>query len=181
MTIRSRLFCCTILLMMIFDASLAQEQRTSPLSITTSRYKDTYVKIVYSQPHKKGRDIFGKLVPYGEVWRTGANEATEITITGDILVNDQELKEGTYSIFTIPNEASWTVIFNADLGLWGSYNYNPKKDSLRIDVPVLVTNEVAEAFTIGIDPRNNEADFFFHWDKTKVVVPVQYKEPKPKH
>lgn len=166
--------------MMIFDASLAQEQRTSPVSITTSRYKDTYVKIVYSQPNKKGRDIFGKLVPYGEVWRTGANEATEITITGDILVKEQELKAGTYSVFTIPNKATWTVIFNSDLGLWGSYNYNPKKDVLRVEAPVLATNEVAEAFTIGIDARNNEADFFFQWDKTKVVMPVQYKEPNPK-
>ncbi|MEQ9413416.1 MAG: DUF2911 domain-containing protein, partial [Cyclobacteriaceae bacterium] len=115
---RSRLFFCSILLVMNYDASHAQEQRTSPLSITTSRYKDTYVKIVYSQPQKKGRAIFGKLVPYGKVWRTGANEATEITITGDILVDGKELKAGTYSIFTIPNENTWTVIFNTDLGLW---------------------------------------------------------------
>lgn len=165
---------------MSYGASYAQELRTSPLSITTSRYKSTYVKIVYSQPHKKGRDIFGKLVPYGEVWRTGANEATEITLTGDILVNGKELKAGTYSIFTIPNQSTWTVIFNSDLGLWGSYNYNPKKDVLRIDVPVLSTEETAEAFIIGIDPRNNQADLFFHWDKTKVVVPVQYKEPNLK-
>ncbi|MEQ8364252.1 MAG: DUF2911 domain-containing protein [Cyclobacteriaceae bacterium] len=177
---RSRLFFCSILLVMNYDASHAQEQRTSPLSITTSRYKDTYVKIVYSQPQKKGRAIFGKLVPYGKVWRTGANEATEITITGDILVDGKELKAGTYSIFTIPNENTWTVIFNTDLGLWGSYNYNPKKDTVRIEVPVLSTKEVAEAFTIGIDARNNEADFFFYWDKTKVVIPVQYTEPKPK-
>ncbi|MCB0492730.1 MAG: DUF2911 domain-containing protein [Cyclobacteriaceae bacterium] len=180
MRMRGKLFCCSILLMLVYGASQAQEQRTSPLSITTSRYKDTYVKIVYSQPHKKGRDLFGKLVPYGEVWRTGANEATEITLTGDILVNGQELKAGTYSIFTIPNQKTWTVIFNSDLGLWGAYNYNPKKDILRIEAPVLATKEVAEAFTIGVDARNNEADFFFHWDKTKVVIPVQYTEPKPK-
>lgn len=173
---RSSLIIFAIFLM-IYDASLAQEQRVSPLSVTTSRYKDTYVKIVYSQPHKNGRDIFGKLVPFGEVWRTGANEATEITITRSIMVNGQELKAGTYSIFTIPNKTTWTIIFNTDLGLWGSYNYNPKKDALRIDVPVLPTKEVAEALTIGIDARNNEADFFFHWDKTKVIIPVKYKEP----
>ncbi|MEP2671507.1 MAG: DUF2911 domain-containing protein [Cyclobacteriaceae bacterium] len=180
MTMLSKLICCSILFMMTYGASLAQELRTSPLSVTTSRYKDTYVKIVYSQPHKKGRDIFGKLVPFGQVWRTGANEATEITITGDILVNEQELKAGTYSVFTIPNKTTWTVIFNSDLGLWGSYNYNPEKDIVRIDVPVQSTPDVAEVFTIGIDPKNNQADFFIQWDKTKVVIPVQYKEPKPK-
>lgn len=173
---RSKLIIFTIFLM-IYDTSLAQEQRVSPLSVTTSRYKDTYVKIVYSQPHKNGRDIFGKLVPFGEVWRTGANEATEITITRDILINGQELKAGTYSIFTIPNEKAWTIIFNADLGLWGAYNYNAKKDVLRIEVPVTVTKDVAEAFTIGIDAKNDRADVFLHWDKTKVIIPVKYKEP----
>lgn len=176
MTMRSKLIIFTIFLM-IYDTSLAQEQRVSPLSVTTSRYKDTYVKIVYSQPHKNGRDIFGKLVPFGEVWRTGANEATEITITRDILINGQELKAGTYSIFTIPNEKAWTIIFNADLGLWGAYNYNAKKDVLRIEVPVTVTKDVAEAFTIGIDAKNDRADVFLHWDKTKVIIPVKYKEP----
>jgi len=172
---KSKLF--FVLFMTSYIASLAQEQRVSPLSVTISRYKDTYVKIVYSQPHKNGRDIFGKLVPFGEVWRTGANEATEITITRDILVNGQELKAGTYSIFTIPNTTTWTIIFNSDLGLWGAYNYNAKKDVLRIVVPTIVTGDVAEAFTIGIDARNDKADIFLHWDKTKVIIPVKYKEP----
>ena len=160
--------------------SFAQGRRSSALSIATTRYKDTYVKIVYSQPLKKGRDIFGQLVPYGEVWRTGANEATEITITTNIIVNGQELITGTYSIFTIPGENSWVVIFNADLGLWGSYNYNQKRDVLRIEVPVQLQSETTEAFTIGFDPRNNVADWYFKWDKTKVVVPIQFVEPKPK-
>lgn len=180
MTIRSCLYYCSFLLLIPLNTSIAQQLRTSPLNIATSRYKDTYVKIVYSQPNKKGRNIFGSLVPFGEVWRTGANEATEITITGDILIKSMELKAGTYSIFTIPDEKSWTVIFNSDLGLWGAYNYNPKKDVLRVEVPVQITTENAEAFTIGINARNNEADFFFHWDTTRVVLPVQYKEPKPK-
>lgn len=160
---------------------MAQERRASPLSVTTSRYKNTYVKIVYSQPQKNGREIFGQLVPYGEVWRTGANEATEITITSDVMVNGKELKAGTYSIFTIPNKTSWTIIFNKDLGLWGSYNYNPKRDELRFDAPVVGLNEVSEAFIIGIDPLNDKANIFLQWDKTKVAFPVQYKEPKPDH
>lgn len=148
--------------------------------MTTSRYKDTYMKIVYSQPHKNGRDVFGKLVPFGEVWRTGANEATEITITRDIILSGKELKAGTYSIFTIPYETTWTIIFNSDLGLWGAYNYNSKKDVLRIELPTTSIKEVAEAFTIGIDARNNKADLYFQWDKTKVIIPVDYKEPNTK-
>lgn len=160
--------------------SLAQEHRASPLSIATTRYKDTYVKIVYSQPQKNGRDIFGQLVPYGAVWRTGANEATEMTVTTDIMINGQQLKAGTYSIFTIPNQNNWIVIINADLGLWGSYNYNPKRDVLRTEVPVQSQAETTEALTIGFDPRNNVADLYFKWDKTKVVVPIQFVEPKPK-
>lgn len=178
MTIKTNLI--IILSTMLCLNSFAQERRSSPLSIAATRYKDTYVKIVYSQPQKKGRDIFGHLVPYGEVWRTGANEATEMTVTTDIMINSQELKAGTYSIFTIPNQSSWIVIFNADLGLWGSYNYNQKREVLRIEVPVQVQYETTEAFTIGFDPRNNVADWYFKWDKTKVVVPIQFVEPKPK-
>ena len=151
---------------------IAQERRSSPLSLATTRYKDTYVKIVYSQPQKKGRDIFGQFFPFGEVWRTGANEATEMTVTTDIMIDSQQLKAGTYSIFTIPNENAWTIIINADLGLWGSYNYNPKRDVLRIQAPVRLQPET--------EPRNNVADWYMQWDKTKVTVPIQFVEPKPK-
>src|SRR5690606_27838717 len=93
--------------------------RPSPLAIVTARYKDSYLKITYSQPHKKGREIFGELVPYGKVWRTGANEATEITISKAIQVNGTLLKAGTYTLFTIPNKAQWTIIINQGVGLWG--------------------------------------------------------------
>ena len=174
MTMRALPFCLLILMAI---SALGQEHRASPLSITTSRYKSTYVKIVYRKPKKNGRVVFGGLVPYGQVWRAGANEATEITLTGDVLLSGQLLRAGTYSIFTIPNERQWTIIINADLGLWGSYNYNPKRDVLRLEVPSMTTQDVAEAFTIGIDARNNKAGIYLHWDKTKVVIPVEYKEP----
>ncbi len=168
------------LILFIIPPVFAQEQRASPLSLATCRYKDSYIKIVYSQPLKKGREIFGNLVPYGAVWRTGANEATEMTITTDVMLNGMELKAGTYSLFTIPDKAFWTIILNADLGLWGSYNYNPKRDVVRFDVPVIATEKVIEAFTIGIEPMNNKAEIFLMWDKTKVILPLQYPEPKPK-
>ena len=160
--------------------AFSQEKRISPLNVSSARYKDTYLKIVYSQPLKKGRTIFGGLVPYGQVWRTGANEATELTVTNDVLVNGQELKAGTYSLFTIPNSESWTIILNKDLGLWGAYNYNPEQDALRFDVPVAATEAPYEAFTIQIDPLNNQVEISMRWDKTMVTFSVLCQEPKLK-
>lgn len=158
----------------------AVKPRPSPLAVVSSRYKDTYIKITYSQPCKHGRAIFGTLVPYGQVWRTGANEATEITISHDIKINGLDLKAGTYSLFTVPGKDSWTILINADLGLWGSYNYNFKMDVLKFDVPVTpVSDFVYEAFTILIDPRNSRADLILAWDKTKIIIPLQFQDPTP--
>jgi len=160
----------------------AQEQiaiRPSPLAIVSAKYKDTYLKITYSQPQKKGREIFGSLVPYGQVWRTGANEATEITTTKDIFINGKLLPAGTYSLFTIPDKEKWTIILNKEPGLWGSYNYNVKMDFVRFDIPIQpIQGIVYEAFTILIDQKNNKAEISLLWDKTKVVFPVDFIEPK---
>ena len=168
-------------LLLSFSASMAQEAvkpRPSPMALVSSRYKDTYVKVTYSQPHKHGRTIFGGLVPYGQVWRTGANEATELTVTRDIKINGKDLRAGTYSLFTIPGKESWTVILNAELGLWGSYNYNPKLDVIRFEMPIIpVTEFVYEAFTILIDPQNARADLILAWDRTKISIPLQFQEP----
>jgi hypothetical protein len=143
--------------------------------MATARYKSTYVKITYSQPHKRNREIFGKLVPFGQVWRTGANEATEITCTKDIIINNTLLKAGTYSLFTIPEKDKWSIIINTDLGLWGSYNYNAKQDVFRFTVPTRSTGEVLyEPFTIQIDQRNEVADLLILWDKTKVSIPIKF-------
>ena len=160
-------------------SQLAVTPRPSPLAIATARYKDTYLKIVYSQPHKRGREIFGKTVPYNQVWRTGANETTEITITKDILINNQPLKAGTYSLLTIPSKGNWTIIVNSDVGMWGSYNYNIKQDILRFDVSVETLTEVVyEPFTILIDQKTDKATISLLWDKTKVTFPIQFQEPK---
>lgn len=162
---------------------VAQESppvRPSPTAIASARYKDSYLKITYCQPRKRGRVIFGGLVPYAEVWRTGANEATEITLTRDTFVRDTIVTAGTYSLFTIPEKDRWVIILNKELGLWGSYNYNPKMDTRRFTVPVESTgNEQFESFTIVINQRNSVADILLLWDKTKVSIPIQFIEPKP--
>jgi len=142
--------------------------------MATARSKDTYLKITYSQPQKKDRKIFGALVPYGQVWRTGANEATEVTVTRDILINNILLKAGTYSIFTIPQPETWTIIINSEPGLWGSYNYNQKLDVFRFDIPVNKSDKIYEAFTMVIDQRNEVADLLLLWDTTKISIPIKF-------
>ena len=177
---RTGLFFCLWLLVFMASAQDAVKPRPSPLAVVTSRYKDTYIKITYSQPHKRGRAIFGGLVPFGQVWRTGANEATELTVTRDIKINGTDLKAGSYSLFTIPQKDAWTIIINGELGLWGAYNYNSKLDVAWFDVPVTpVTEFVYEAFTILIDPRNARADLVLAWDRSKVIIPIQFQEPTP--
>ena len=174
------LFFTLLLINEVSYSQLALTPRPSPLAIATARYKDTYLKIVYSQPHKRGREIFGKTVPYNQVWRTGANETTEITITKDILMNNQPLKAGTYSLLTIPNKDDWTIIIiNSDVGMWGSYNYNVKQDVLRFDASVeTLTDVVYEPFTILIDQKTDKATLSLLWDKTKVTFPIQFIESK---
>ena len=168
------------LFLTLFSSAQEARQRPSGVAIAAARYKDCYLKITYGQPLKRGREIFGKLVPYEKVWRTGANEATELTITRDILINNQPLKAGTYSLFTIPRPESWTIIINSEVGLWGAYNYSDKLDVLRFEVPVQSLKDVVyEPFTIQIDPKNDKAEVSLLWDKTKVSFPIQFLEPKP--
>lgn len=166
-----------LLLLMLSNVGFAQESfkaRPSPLAIAAMRHKDAYVKVVYSQPQKRSREIFGKLVPFGQVWRLGANEATEITITKDILINAVLVKAGTYSLFAIPNQDTWTMIINRDVGIWGAYNYNQKLDVLRFDVPVKANPTVVEGFTMVFDQKNELANLLITWDKLRLEIPFKF-------
>lgn len=179
--IRAKLYLVLLLLAVATDV-LAQEnpiERPSPTALSAIRYKDSYIKITYCQPKKRGRVIFGGVVPYGQVWRTGANEATEITLTRDAFINGTLLPAGTYSLFTIPEKENWTIIINKEVGLWGSYNYNEKLDVLRFVVPAQNMSEVSESFTIQFDQRNSVADLLLLWDHIKISIPIQFIEPKP--
>jgi len=133
------------------------------------------IKVDYSRPQKKGRKVFGNLVKYNEVWRLGANEATEIKIYKDISIGGKSLKSGTYAMFAIPTESSWTVIFNTDLDEWGHYSYDQAQDVLRIETPVLKSNELIEAFSIQFeDLEEGKAIMHIAWDMTRVELPVSY-------
>jgi hypothetical protein len=155
-------------------AQEALKPRPSPLEMVTMKYEDTYIKITYCRPHKRGRNIFGDLLPYGEVWRTGANEATEITVTGAIKLGGQQIRPGTYTLFTIPNKQEWTVILNSELGQWGAYNYNSNLDVVRFEAPVSTTEEVYEPFTIEFEQKAQSAELVMMWDRTKVTIPIEF-------
>lgn len=161
------------------DAVAAPGPRPSPMALARTWVKQhsdskdsTYVKVHYSSPQKRGRVIFGNLVPYGQLWRTAANEASEVTLTGDLRVGDRKLKAGTYSLFSIPGQDSWTVIFNRGLGQNGTGRYNAADDALRIDVPAMTMDTIHEAFTITFEDAEAGANLVLMWDRTRVVVPL---------
>jgi len=174
MTLRVTLLICLLGLFSDLAAQEILKPRPSPLAIAAVRYKDHYVKITYSQPQRKNRKIFGELVPFGKVWRTGANEATELTTTRDIQINGQPLRSGTYSIFTIPEPDRWTIIINSDVGLWGAYNYNAAKDVYRFQVPTQRADKTYDVFTISFNNRNDVADLVIAWDNTLVTLPLKF-------
>lgn len=106
----------------------------SPLKQLSGTIDGVEVTVTYGSPAAKGRALWGELVPYAEVWRTGANEATTIEFSGDVMIEDQPLAAGKYSFFTIPGESDWTLIFNTVSDQWGSYQYDETKDALRAKV-----------------------------------------------
>lgn len=134
----------------------------------TVKTKD--LTITYGRPYKKGRDIFGALVPYGKTYRCGADEPTMVTFAKDATFGGKPIKAGTYSLFAVPTEKSWTVILNSELKMWGTdHDKHADKDVLKVDVPVETLSTPVEQWTIT--PSNK--GITMEWDKTKVVVPVK--------
>lgn len=135
----------------------------------------TEIEIDYNRPSKKGRDIFGNLVPYGKIWRTGANSGTEISFSTDVTIIGQNIKEGTYSIFSIPNKDSWEIILYADTDLWSvPRNWDETKIIFQSNFKTNMNNgKSVETFTISFDNiTNNDFDLVFSWDETYVIVPI---------
>ncbi|TLP79208.1 DUF2911 domain-containing protein [Maribacter sp. ACAM166] len=133
------------------------------------------LKVDYSRPQKNNRAVFGSMVKYNEVWRFGANEATEIKVYRDITIGGQSLKTGTYSMFAIPTENNWTIIFNSDLDYWGHYSYNKEHDVVRVETPVIESKEMVEQFSIQFeDVEDGKAVMYIAWDMVRVELPVSF-------
>ncbi len=183
MTLSTRFF-ATPLLVTLFLAALAPiakaqvetvpapEARASPMALAATTIGDAYIKVVYSSPRKRDRDIFGGLVPFGETWRTGANEATEITFTRDVMLGSEHVQAGTYALFTVPGEAEWAILLNSELGMWGEFSHDPEKDVHRITAPSRQIDSLHEAFTISFREAGSGHEMVLAWDRTEVAVPI---------
>jgi hypothetical protein len=189
------LFTLILVALMAAPAILAAQdlhpsRRPSPMGMARIDLDGTYVRVVYSRPYLRGREnIFGTedsgaLVPYGKIWRTGANEATEITLTGDVMFGDATLAAGTYSVFSTPGAGVWTVHFNSALGLSGTARYNPEteeyekgymaeNDVLVIEAAPGTTEDETDQFTISFESADEGAEMIWRWATTEIRVPVK--------
>jgi len=155
------------------QSALLDLPRDSQHSAVTQRIGITDITISYSRPLVKGRPIWGKLVPYNEVWRTGANENTIVKFTDDVTIEGKPLAKGTYALFTIPGENQWTVVFSKVHTAWGSFTYNQADDALRVTVKPQAT-ELHEAMTFDFDDvKADSAVATLRWEKVAVPFKVE--------
>lgn len=146
--------------------------RASQRQAISQTVGDTQISIVYHRPNVNEREIWGKLVPYGEVWRTGANEATIFEVSNDVMINGQKLPKGKYSLHTIPEKDQWTIIFNKTWDQWGSFNYKADDDQLRVTVKPMAS-DFKETMTIGVENVDKTtADVVISWEKMRVPFKV---------
>lgn len=143
---------------------------------------DLKIKMLYNRPYKKGREIFGGLVPYGKVWRTGANEATIFENNKTIILEGKKLVPGKYSFWTVPDSTSWQIIFNSQHGQWGvnskgEANRDPALDVLSISAQAIIQENEFEQFTIQFEKMGEDAEMVLLWDKTVVAIPFSYQLP----
>jgi hypothetical protein len=154
------------------SGALAQDdksKRPSPPATLTTSINGTDITINYSQPAVKGRTLGKDIAPYGEVWRTGANEATTFETSKDVTIEGRALKAGKYALFTIPGEKEWTIIFNSVPAQWGAYKYEQNKDVLRVTVPAGKAKDFTERLTFSAN-NNNIA---MAWANTQVQFKVE--------
>ena len=148
----------------------------SPGATITQDFSTSKIEIVYSRPSARGRKVFGDVVPFGEVWRTGANAATKVTFGEDVWVGGKEVKAGSYSLYTMPTAGEWEVIINKNTGNWGAFGYAVTDDVARFKVrPTMGQGyDMIETFTISItDITFSTCNIELAWEKTKVVIPVK--------
>ena len=154
----------------------------SPADVAQYDGSDLAITVNYSQPSKRGRLIFGEekdgaLQPYGKKWRVGANEATEIVFSSDVMISGNTLNKGRYSLYAIPGKDRWIISFNSNVGYWGagifSDPFDESKDVLRVEVPVMNTMNATEQFKISFDEiMNNNVMMVLKWDQTQINIPI---------
>ena len=169
----------TGLVLLIGRIQLKNEKAFSPEDEVLYSDGKLNIKVFYNRPYKKNREIFGALVPFGKVWRTGANEATTFELNRTITIEGKKLNPGKYTFWTIPDSTTWQVIFNSQVGQWGinhkgEANRDPAFDILTVPVHAVKQDRVFEQFTISFEKVGEDAEMVLLWDKTVVAVPFSY-------
>jgi len=172
--ITTLLFVATLVFSIDAEAQKFSKMDVSPMDAASypSDYRNSekLIKITYSRPQLKGREL-SSLTPNGKIWRTGANEASELTLYVDMKLGDTTIKAGTYTFCTVPGDNEWTAIINKDLNVWGSYFYNEASDVVRMNVPVTSSDDFVEAFSIAFEESDNGVDMHLGWGNARVTVP----------
>lgn len=172
-----------VLAMMIANYAIEAQVKTpqaSPKSTVTQVVGLTNVEIVYSRPSAKGRDVFNNLVPFGKLWRTGANENSTITFSDDVVIDGKTLAKGKYALFTTPRADNWEIVFYTDTNNWGNpETWDETKVALKTNVKPEMLGRNVESFTIGINNLdNNFAHLELSWEKT--IVAIKFEVPTQK-
>lgn len=136
-------------------------------------------RVIYSRPQKKGRKIFGELEAYGEIYRLGANEATEIEFYRAVNIGGKNIPKGRYTLYAILAEQKWTMIVNRETDIWGAFKYDEKKDVARTDVPVVKLSTPVEPFSIVFEKADYGANLVVAWDTTSVSLPIKWSDKTP--
>ena len=150
----------------------AQEKRASPHADVSAPLGGKKITISYGRPYMKGRAIFGTLVPWGQVWRTGADEATTLTTEADVVIGGLKVPKGEYALFTIPTEKQWTLVVNKTAKQWGAFKYDAAQDLGRVPMNVAAGAKPVEQFTIELVPAGNQVTLKMSWDKTVASVAI---------
>lgn len=145
------------------------------LKIQDKTKEPLIARVIYSRPQKNNRTVYGELVDYNEVWRLGANEATEIEFYRDVKIGGKKILKGKYTLYALINPTEWTMILNKETDTWGAFKYDEKKDVLRTPVPVQKTAEPVEAFSIYFDKTTNGMNLNVAWDTVQVSLPILLK------
>jgi hypothetical protein len=147
------------------------KSRPSPAATATSTINGKNVSIAYSQPSMRNRKIMGELVPYDQVWRTGANDATTLKTAADLNIGGTNVPAGTYTLYTLPSAGTWKLIINKQTGQWGT-EYHPEQDLARVDMKKDALSSPVETFVINFEPKTNPNAIVMQWESTKLSVPI---------
>ena len=151
----------------------------SPRQKVEQQFSMSNITVDYGRPGVKGRKIFGDLVPFGKVWRAGANSSTKITFEQSVNFGGKTVSAGTYGLFVIPTEKEWKVILNKDSQQWGAYTFDEKQNVVDVTIPVQKLAEKQEWFVIELNPvDDNSVNLVMKWDFTKVELPLKTGKPE---